>query len=718
MALNQMYVIVKALKLLVSGGITLQEAIKVFASKNNLEVKYIKDTIVELDSAEQKRKERKIKKDHDKSEARAAFNAKKDRKDLSDYINDMEASGNISAAKAKDSLNKIRNGNLNDEYNKSVIKVMEIQRKMLRDILLNQKANDVKKLLSINASDLTFITKLIHHAGYPHGPNRGRIQISRDHINDEKYNFAIGLIYLNNNLYGYGVLLNLSARNFTTTSSININLNEIQNHNGPPLFTETNFYEPVIIGEIFDVLTHYEKVLGTSLINHVDIRLILASWVWNKRFPLEVVKTEMANGIGKLMYELYDGETIKLNLDNIVDDIGVIKFSGSHNIVKKIIKFSCATDLSEYLNPINSDYCSNSSSEKEKTDADQLLEPNSPLIHVSYNFKTKKINRDNSGLTYEIPNWIAENLINNNSITINKDQTICPGLKKMQDHGIVVVNGDLLIINDFFSICYEILFQYWSTEIVKPNLIVKEELQNYLIKEYKITTEEADVIINCENILKRRLCIKGRPYLYYHIGSNIFDISRDYSSIGEYVCEKVLEYSGDLYKIYQELEQMIDSPNPEILTSAITRLIAGKKLYWSEYGILHNDYYLNLSKETKRITETILDEFVLAITNKINTDIEIPLTNSCSQKYVNDLCNKLNSCNYFRFTITEKKLTANIIGESGLDYYTLPKELIFMPFELTPYLGKLKRRKKITLLCEKYILNYVPNYNTISYVKL
>lgn len=107
--------IIKALKVLVKTGITLQEAIKRVAAENNIEAKDIVNMIKELDKSQSPIVKLK---DQIKSEARAALNAKKDinqkRKDLSNTIKEMETTGKISAAKAKAMLNKIGKVNLDN----------------------------------------------------------------------------------------------------------------------------------------------------------------------------------------------------------------------------------------------------------------------------------------------------------------------------------------------------------------------------------------------------------------------------------------------------------------------------------------------------------------------------------------------------------------------------------------------------------------------------
>jgi hypothetical protein len=107
--------IIKALKALVRGGITLQEAIKQYSAKNNIKVEDIVSMIKQLDKSQSPIVKLK---DQIKSEARAALNAKKDinqkRKDLSNTIKEMETTGKISAAKAKAILNKIGKVNLDN----------------------------------------------------------------------------------------------------------------------------------------------------------------------------------------------------------------------------------------------------------------------------------------------------------------------------------------------------------------------------------------------------------------------------------------------------------------------------------------------------------------------------------------------------------------------------------------------------------------------------
>jgi GNAT superfamily N-acetyltransferase len=107
--------IIKALKVLVKTGITLQEAIKRVAADNNIEAKDVVNMIKELDKYQSPIVKLK---DQIKSEARAALNAKKDinqkRKDLSNTIKEMETTGKISAAKAKAILNKIGKVNLDN----------------------------------------------------------------------------------------------------------------------------------------------------------------------------------------------------------------------------------------------------------------------------------------------------------------------------------------------------------------------------------------------------------------------------------------------------------------------------------------------------------------------------------------------------------------------------------------------------------------------------
>jgi len=139
--------IIKALKALVRAGITLQEAIKQYSAKNNIEEKDIISMIKQFDKSQSPIVKLK---DQIKSEARAALNAKKDinqkRKDLSNTIKEMETTGKISAIKARAILNKI--GKLNLDSKVAVEKFIDYVGKIFADAEYANKLNISKALRS------------------------------------------------------------------------------------------------------------------------------------------------------------------------------------------------------------------------------------------------------------------------------------------------------------------------------------------------------------------------------------------------------------------------------------------------------------------------------------------------------------------------------------------------------------------------------------------
>jgi len=562
----------------------------------------------------------------------------------------------------------------------------------------------------MESADFNIIIKLIHHAGVPHGKDQLRIQLSRDNINENKCNIAIGFIYIKSVLYAYGVSLDLNKRKFTTTSSINFNINDFSNFSDNLKLLTTNLNENLVIGNSLAVLLHYEELLGTSLVEVVDIKLILSSIVWNKRFAFELNNSEKPVGIVKTNYELKNGDCIIIN---IVDNFFIIKLVDSNSKVKIIFNYSSIVQLKQFVYQHNIHI---ESKEIENKETIKIYQNVNDKVKIRFDFKINKFKYDNKGLLYTVPFWVAEKLITENSLDleiIDLQNSDFSDLLKMKKDGILHSIGNKLEVKEFYDICYQILFDYWLK--IHPNLIIKDDLQIDLIENYKISDSEADLIIKCSGVLKRRLCIKGRPYLYYHINSDILDISRDYLSLNDFISRKVNEQFGDLYEIFLEIESMIDSPDPEIITSTISRLIESNKLYWSIYGVLHSEFNFQLNSKTTTICETILDEFVLSLINNRNTEIEIQLDNNCYFNFILDLCNNLKLSNLFQFFNTDSFLSITINCKTHNDYIELPRELLFMPFKLLPYFKKIKERRKIIFKIDEFILNYVPKYNTISY---
>ena len=139
--------IIKSLKVLVKAGIRIEDAIKRVATQNNLEEKDIVKMIKEIDNAQTAMKKLK---DQIKAEARAALDAKKDlnqkRKDLSNVIKDMQASGKISVVKARAILNKI--GKVNLSNNVSVEEFVKYVNKIFSDAEYESKLTTAKETRS------------------------------------------------------------------------------------------------------------------------------------------------------------------------------------------------------------------------------------------------------------------------------------------------------------------------------------------------------------------------------------------------------------------------------------------------------------------------------------------------------------------------------------------------------------------------------------------
>jgi hypothetical protein len=139
--------IIKSLKVLVKAGIRIEDAIKRVATQNNLEEKDIVKMIKEIDNAQTAMKKLK---DQIKAEARAALDAKKDlnqkRKDLSNVIKDMQASGKISVVKARAILNKI--GKVNLSNNVSVEEFIKYVNKIFSDAEYESKLTTAKETRS------------------------------------------------------------------------------------------------------------------------------------------------------------------------------------------------------------------------------------------------------------------------------------------------------------------------------------------------------------------------------------------------------------------------------------------------------------------------------------------------------------------------------------------------------------------------------------------
>ena len=147
MAIPLARAIIKSIKVLVKAGIRIEDAISRLAIQNNLEEKDIVKMIKEVDNAQSAMKKLK---DQIKAEARSATDAKNDmnqkRKNLSKVISEIEASGKISAFKAKAVINKINKLNLDSKV--AVDKFIDYAGKVFADAEYANKLNTAKALRS------------------------------------------------------------------------------------------------------------------------------------------------------------------------------------------------------------------------------------------------------------------------------------------------------------------------------------------------------------------------------------------------------------------------------------------------------------------------------------------------------------------------------------------------------------------------------------------
>jgi hypothetical protein len=556
--------------------------------------------------------------------------------------------------------------------------------------------------------NVNLLVRHLHHAGNPHPKEKMRLQISRDLIQDQNINIIIGIIEIENILYAAGNWINIKNRNFLTTSSINIDVSNFTTGLKNLQFGETKFNEPVVIGQALDVFVFYEELFHRTFIDKIEPSIILKSILCNSNYYFgNIHSTNHLYSKNSVLTS--DGMQLQItncsafhqlivkNRDNdIIDSITYPQLTQLKSTLKRKIR----------VNEVNN-----------KMNLHNINKTQENIIEsIRYDFIKKCIVFGKHGMNYRVNFKIAESLIKKKSVEatmFNEVMKTNTELQHLLRDDIITLENNQYVLNNYYSICSKLLWNYWLS--IQPHLIIKDDLKNYLISAYALNEKEAESIALNKDILKRRLCIQGKPFLYYHIKSEIYDISRDFPTTSAFLRNRIDLYNGNLFKIYEEINTMLPDSNPEVIILPIVRMIYANEMKWDILGIRLKNYYLDYNRHTINICESILIELATALFGGRETNYVHSLNEFCNIPFIKSICDKLAKSDFFEYSIKNQHIYWIAKGISPTNSYKIPENLIFLPFELSPYFQKVKQRAKISFESANFEITYVPKYNTFRY---
>jgi hypothetical protein len=546
--------------------------------------------------------------------------------------------------------------------------------------------------------DFNFIVKELHHAGKPHASDKLRIQLNSNNIIRHLQNFAIGFTLKNNLLFAFSIKINAEIRGFNSNSSININDNIFNKFDTDNFisFGYTKFNEPVVYGFSIYVLDYLEKTYKLNIIDQIPSNITFASFIFHYKFPYQLVGTPIIN-LKQLKneYYIYSSTFNKLILSKIKDELILLGLQNDQKMeIKKVLNFN---DLIELFEVINSPLIDNKS------------------INIRYNYLNEKFEicpTSKRGIL--LPKNLAIDFLNNIPVNTNDfayDLEVISKLKLMENDGYLEFSNDQYKTKEIYSICFDILLQYWKQN--NCQLIIKEDLIYHLKNTLHLAEDEAVKVANYPGILKRRLCILGKPFLYYHIKSDIYDISRDYNSISDFIRFQISEKKGNLYSIYQEIENMIHLANPEIITKTIYRLQQNNELTWQLDKVIGCGFFQDLDNNTLINCNLILEEISKGLLDKNETSIIINSQNLYNIAFILSFLDKMANSDFVKYEIDSNSIIIKINCNS--EKFKLDDSLLFLPFSLTHFFANTKRRRKLIFETTKFQITYIPKYNTLKY---
>ena len=223
-----------------------------------------------------------------------------------------------------------------------------------------------------------------------------------------------------------------------------------------------------------------------------------------------------------------------------------------------------------------------------------------------------------------------------------------------------------------------------------------------------------DIIINKANYLKRRLCLAGRPFYYFHTSSDIHDISRDYDNIQDFILTNIKTADFRLEHYYREMRKMIQTPHPEIITAAISRLITLGKISQFYHKFIDKDSEILLTDKLR----AILDNLIVGICESMvsRRDISFVMDRVVyDNKFVNDFVSYLRISGIVKLILYEINVEIVYLINFNRDKVILANNLeaLFLPFVLKNFF--IANKMKCEFMVLGFNVKYIYRYNLISY---
>jgi len=257
-------------------------------------------------------------------------------------------------------------------------------------------------------------------------------------------------------------------------------------------------------------------------------------------------------------------------------------------------------------------------------------------------------------------------------------------------------------IENFESIIFDILNE------CPGQTASKEFLHTELVKISKLDGQLINKILNKAPFLKRRLCLTGRPFYYYHTTSDILDISREYDNIQDFILFNLEKADYRLEFYYNIMRKMIAVPNPEVVTGGISRLIYLKEVTQFYHKFINDETEILISNRTRLILDNLIMGICESMANRrdISFFMDMDVYNN---QFVNDFVSYLVHCGVVRLNMNEIKIEIVYLISYNGDKVILENntEALFLPFVLKDYFIAHK------LKCEFMVLGFNVKYNNM-----
>jgi hypothetical protein len=263
-------------------------------------------------------------------------------------------------------------------------------------------------------------------------------------------------------------------------------------------------------------------------------------------------------------------------------------------------------------------------------------------------------------------------------------------------------------IENYESIIFDVLSE------CPGQIASKEFLYAELVKISKLDGQLVNKILNKAPFLKRRLCLTGRPFFYYHTTSDILDISRDYDNVQDFIVANLEKANNRLEYYYKLMQKMIAVPNPGIITGAISRLMYLKEVSQFYHKFIDNDSEILMSNRTR----VILDNLIMGLCESMANHSDISFFMDLevyNNKFVKDFVSYLVICGVVRLNVNELKIEIVYLINYNDDKVLLENniEALFLPFVLKDYFIANKFECEFMVL--GFSVKYNNRFNLISY---